>query len=425
MMRLGALLATSGLTSVAKTVFAEAALRHPQQAPAHTALANVLLDLGDGESAQRAFETALEVDSTHQEAHRGLAIMLERAGDPLAARPHWQMGFPDGSIAVAPYRGAADPVRLLVLCSAIGGNIPLQNILDDRVFETATLVAESYAPSMRLPRHDVVFNAIGDADRSSRALAIAHDVLAGARAPVVNLPARVRATGRVAVAEHLRGLEGVVVPRIRAFPRATLESAEARSELAANGFAWPLLLRSPGFHTGEHFVRIEGPESLAEAVASLPGDELLAISFLDTRRPDGTVRKYRVMFIDGAAYPLHLAISTDWKVHYFSAAMTENAAYRDEERAFLEAMPEVLGPTALAALERIRIALDLDYGGVDFALDAVGRIAVFETNATMVILTPDPGEHWTYRRKPIQRAIEATRAMLIRRARHYRHESSS
>jgi glutathione synthase/RimK-type ligase-like ATP-grasp enzyme len=424
MMRLGALLATSGLPAIAKTVFAEAALRHPQQAAAHTALANVLLDLGDGEGARRAFGTALEVDSIHHEAHRGLAIVLERAGDPFAAEPHWRMGFPDGSIAVAPYRGAADPVRLLVVCSAIGGNIPLQNILDDRVFETATLVAESYAPSMTLPRHDVVFNAIGDADRCSRALAIAQGVLAGARAPVVNLPARVRVSGRVAIAERFRDLEGVVVPRIVAVPRATLESGAGSAALAGHGFGWPVLLRSPGFHTGEHFALVAGPERLAEIVASLPGEELLAISYLDTRRADGTVRKYRVMFIDGRPYPLHLAISTDWKVHYFTAGMAENAAYREEERGFLEAMPAVLGPAALATLERIRAALGLDYGGVDFALDAEGRIVVFETNATMVILAPDSGEHWTYRRKPIQRAIEATRAMLTRRAREHRHESS-
>ena len=30
--------------------------------------------------------------------------------------------------------------------------------------------------------------------------------------------------------------------------------------------------------------------------------------------------KYRVMFIDGVCHPLHLAISRDWKVHYFTAA---------------------------------------------------------------------------------------------------------
>ena len=57
-------------------------------------------------------------------------------------------------------------------------------------------------------------------------------------------------------------------------------------------------------------------------------------------------RKYRVMFIGGAVYPLHLAISDDWKVHYFTAAMAANQAFRDEEQRFLEDMPSVLGERA-------------------------------------------------------------------------------
>ena len=57
--------------------------------------------------------------------------------------------------------------------------------------------------------------------------------------------------------------------------------------------------------------------------------------------PDGMARKYRVMFIGGVAYPLHLAISADWKVHYFTAAMAADPAFRAEERRFLDDMPAV------------------------------------------------------------------------------------
>jgi hypothetical protein len=423
MMRLGTLFAMNRQGELAQTVFAEAVLRHPDQAPAHTALGNVLLDKGDLAGAQHAFETALQIDSVHHEAHRGLAIMLERAGQPDAAAPHWRKGFPDGSIAVAPYRGANAPVRLLVLCSAIGGNIPLQHVLDDRIFATATLVAESYAHEMTLPPHEVVFNAVGDADRSGRALGIVKQIVPRLSAPVVNPPEHIDASGRVAVAERLRAVPGIVTPRIVAFSRAQLTNGEVEATLAAQGFSWPLLLRSPGFHTGEHFTLVDGPERLAATIAELPGEELLALSYLDTRRADGTFRKYRVMFIDGTAYPLHLAIASHWKVHYFSAAMADEQRYRDEERAFLEDMTGVLGSAAIAALDRIRETLALDYGGIDFALDAQGRIAVFESNATMVILTPDADDRWNYRRKPIQRVLEATRAMLVRRAREYRRQT--
>lgn len=175
---------------------------------------------------------------------------------------------------------------------------------------------------------------------------------------------------------------------------------------------FPLLLRAPGFHTGRHFLRVERQEDLAPAVTALPGEELLVIEYLDARGPDGMARKYRVMIIDDVAYPLHLAISADWKVHYFTADMAANAAYRAEEQRFVDDMPAVLGPRAMTALQGIGETLGLDYAGVDFALSADNSLLLFEANATMVINLPDCDPIWDYRRAPIERALAAVRQML-------------
>ena len=61
--------------------------------------------------------------------------------------------------------------------------------------------------------------------------------------------------------------------------------------------------------------------------------------------------------------------------------MADHAKHRAEDEAFLEDMPSVLGPLAMKALERIQSMLDLDYGGIDFGLNAAGEILVFEANA--------------------------------------------
>ena len=98
-------------------------------------------------------------------------------------------------------------------------------------------------------------------------------------------------------------------------------------------------------------------DGLDEAAASLPGSDPLAIEYLDARGADGMARKYRVMFIDGAVYPLHLAISADWKVHYFTAAMAAEPTFRAEEERFLCNMPAVLGERGMAALASIQAAL--------------------------------------------------------------------
>jgi glutathione synthase/RimK-type ligase-like ATP-grasp enzyme len=121
------------------------------------------------------------------------------------------------------------------------------------------------------------------------------------------------------------------------------------------------------------------------------------------------------MFIDSVPYPLHLAISDDWKVHYFTAAMAANAGYREEERRFLEDMPAVLGERAMAALAGIAAALGLDYAGVDFALAPDGSVLLFEANATMVIHPPDPDPIWDNRRPAVDTVLRAVKQMLARR----------
>jgi hypothetical protein len=155
---------------------------------------------------------------------------------------------------------------------------------------------------------------------------------------------------------------------------------------------------------------------LAAAVACLPGDALLAIEPLDARGADGRCRKYRAMIIGGALYPLHLAISPDWEVHYFSAAMADCAAARAEEAAFLADMPGVLGARAMAALAEAARRLGLDYGGVDFGLSPRGEALLFEANAGMVIQPPAAGPIWDYRRGPIAHALHAAQALLLERA---------
>jgi hypothetical protein len=150
-------------------------------------------------------------------------------------------------------------------------------------------------------------------------------------------------------------------------------------------------------------------------LAALPGNDLLAIQYLEARGPDGMARKYRVMFINGALYPLHPAISADWKVHYFTAAMATNAAFREEERRFLEDMPAVLGQRAMAALTGIGAALGLDYAGVDFALANDGSVLLFEANAAMAVIPPGPEPIWDYRCGAVEAVSRAVTRMLAQR----------
>jgi hypothetical protein len=122
------------------------------------------------------------------------------------------------------------------------------------------------------------------------------------------------------------------------------------------------------------------------------------------------------MFIDGVAYPLHLAISREWKVHYFTSDMAERADHRAEEAAFLADMTATLGERAVAALARINDALGLDYGGIDFGVSRSGEILLFEANATMVVIPPTDDPRWAHRRLAVTRILDAVVAMVMKRA---------
>jgi hypothetical protein len=413
---LGQLLALAGEDGLALEVFSEAVTQHPADAMSRVNLANLLIKKQDFGRARAHLEEALAIDSNFRLAHAGMAFVLPRLGEAELAVRHGGIAFEGRCMAAATYRGEGPPISVLELISTRGGNVRIQNFLSDRIFQRHLVAAEFYTPSMKLPLHTLVVNAIGDADVAAPALAGASALLANTRAPVINQPTSVLATGRVSISQRLAQLPGVITASAAMLERQVLTSSDAVARLTDLGLAFPLLLRSPGFHGGEHFLRVEAPEELAAAVEALPGFELLGMKYLDARGADGKYRKYRVMMIDGELYPLHCAVSHRWKIHFFSAEMEDSPEHRAEDAAFLADMPAVLGTRVMGSLEAICSILDLDYGGIDFGLDRQGNLLLFEANATMVILPPGADAKWDYRRPAVARVCQAMHTMLISKA---------
>jgi hypothetical protein len=396
---LGALAHGGGFVSAARDAYRQAVHFHPGSKVAHVGYAYLLTEAGDLGTARFHYQAALVIDPDLPEAHQGLARILTEIGEN--ADEHWRKGFEHRAVVRRRYRGTATGIPLLLLVAAVGGNVATQHWLDNRIFAVTAIYADFFDTAGPLPGHALIVNVIGDPDLCVTALANAERIVAGSAASVINPPAMVRATGRESNARRLAQIPGVITPRITTLSQ-------------ASQLRFPLLLRAPGYHTGQHFLRVVAPGDLAEAAASLPSPDPLAIEYLDARGRDGMARKYRVMFIGGALFPLHLAISDDWKVHYFTAAMANNADFRAEERRFLDDMPAVLGDRAMTALSRIQAMLGLDYAGIDFALTDDGSVLLFEANATMVINPPDPSPMWDYRRRALTDALFAAQRLLAR-----------
>jgi tetratricopeptide (TPR) repeat protein/glutathione synthase/RimK-type ligase-like ATP-grasp enzyme len=408
----GTLLTNMGAIDAACRVYSEAILHHPDHPMARVNLANLLLRANKHVEAREHYETVLRIDPDYAEAHQGLGAVLSDIGDRAGALRHFQKGFRGHAISSLPYRGTRPPVTVLQLVSSGGGNIPTAALLDDCVFQTSVVVADYLDPSAVLPPHQLIFNAVGDADLCAPALQAAARLTARTDVPVINDPRAVMKTGRIDNARRLGAVPGVIAPRTTAIARDILAGPDGVATLANHQFAFPLLLRSPGYHTGRNFIIVEQAAKLSAAAAGLPGDDLLVIEYLDARGADGNARKYRVMMIGGQIYPLHLAISGKWKVHYFTSDMADKPDHRREEARFLADMPAALGAKAMAALEEIQDVLGLDYSGIDFGLGPDGDLLLFEANATMVIAPVDPDERWAYRRTAISTIIDAVVAML-------------
>jgi glutathione synthase/RimK-type ligase-like ATP-grasp enzyme len=375
MIGLGALLGRVGMLSDARVVLMEALERHPNE----------------------------------PRAHRELVVVCAALGDQDAADEHSRREYTLRPMSVIPCIGEGPPLRLLLIAAGDAINTRTARLRDPRLFETTVVAAEFLPSDVDLPPHDVVFNAIGDADRSEAALAAAERVIARSDRPVINPPSIVRRSGRVENALRLGALPGVVTARTLRVARSGADGKALAQELGL-----PLLLRVPGRHTGELFERIDDVTTFDAVLADLPGDEVLAMSFLDARDALGRYRKYRMMIVDGLLYPLHAAVGARWKLHFFSG--THGDAEREIDRAFLSDPAAAIGEPAMAALRAIAELLGLDYGGIDFAIDAAGRVLVFEANAMMVIPEADPDPRFAYRTVALDTVALAGMQMIVKRA---------
>jgi tetratricopeptide (TPR) repeat protein len=401
---LGTLLFNAGYRSAARLTYREALKHHPNDQRSLVNLGNALLESNELVESRQLYERAIELDPDSAQAHQGLSHVLGRLGEDALAEQHRRRGFELMPVVVSYYRGAGMPISVLLLSSAYRGNIPVDDPLDDHTFMIVKLFTEYYDPEFPLPPHDVVFNGIGDADRCHDALVAAQKLLEANGARAINAPMNVLGTGRAAMAQRLQGIDGLIVPHIEEIDRTELDRVQR----------FPVLVRPPGYHTGEFFEMARDRNELDRVVASLPGDRLLAIELLDARGHDGMYRKYRFLAIGGILYPVHLARSSLWKVHYFSADQVRTPDAVAEEAAFLTNPRAAIGERAMRAIEAAAARINLDYFGIDFALDALGNALLFEANATMRAVVPSADEPSVARRNAALAANAAFRDLVLR-----------
>jgi Flp pilus assembly protein TadD len=410
-LQLGDLLKGQGQPAEAVRHYERAVALKPDSIEALTRLGMLHAEANRSLEAIKWYQWALAVVPDDEEAHFNLAAMLECEARLAEAQIHRRRAQRPMPLIV---ETAPEPRRTVLIPWAAGtGNVPIDTLMPRATTTRIKWIVEcaTDAQEAELPPHDVVFNAIGNAEIAAFSLERMLRFCQGRT--VLNHPERVMATRRDLLPDLLAGLPDVLVPRIIHVRRDEIPEDGLAARLAETGLPFPLIVRPVSCQGGKGAQRVNTEAQLAEALAS-DADGFYIIAFHDSTGPDGYFRKYRMIFVDGRPYPYHLAISQNWLVHYQTANMLEAPWKREEERRFLEAPVETLGPRAYAAIEAIGHRLGLDYAGIDFAVIGDGTILVFEANATMLVHLQDAPELFPAKHAAVPKIFRAFEALLDR-----------
>lgn len=310
--------------------------------------------------------------------------------------------------------------RLLMLMvqGDLSANTPLDCLLENSDIDLDYYYVLPNTPLIAaIPEHDAVIVCIGESDENRDILNSLQQALAHWPKPVINAPQYIPATGRDAASVLLQDIPGLLIPLTLYAPRTTLQDiAEGQagiSELLGQ-CDFPFIVRPVDSQAGRDLDKINRPEDMASYLAKVNRAEFFLSRFVDYSGKDGLFRKIRIALIDGEAFACHMAVSSNWMVHYVNANMYEDAQKRHEEICFMEHFAD-FAYRHQSALEVVHQRTKLDYLCIDCAETRDGQLLVFEIDHAMVVHAMDPEHMFSYKQLHMQKVKNAFRDFLFRK----------
>ncbi len=305
-----------------------------------------------------------------------------------------------------------DPFRLLAL-AAPGDfmmNTPLEFLLEETNVSLDILyLRQGESFPHELPECDAVFVAVAESDANQPILeAIAQASQSIAR-PLVNDAKKIARLTRDGAWSLLQDAAGVVYP-----PNWRVARGRLADFALPRGWRYPIIARPVGSHAGNDLHKLDDDAGLDDYLKAQPAQEFYIAPFVDYSNEDGLFRKYRIALVDGAAFPVHMAISKNWMVHYLNADMFDNASHRAEEKQFMNRFDEDFGRRHARALKSVVERTGLDYLLLDCAETSGGELLIFETGTAMIVHSLDPIEIFPYKPAHMGRLFSGFTRMLHR-----------
>ena len=310
-------------------------------------------------------------------------------------------------------------LRLLMLMAPgdLAANTPLDCLLENSDIDLDLYYVSPGVPlAQPVPEHDVLMVAMSESDENRDLLASLEQALAGWPKPVINAPQNIPATGRSVASELLQNAPGLIIPPTLNADRPALQAiaaGEARLPDLFEDCDFPVILRPVGSHAGRDLARIDGPEDIAAYLSKVDGAEFFLSRFIDYSSQDGLFRKFRVALIEGAAFACHMAVSSNWMIHYVNAGMYEDAHKRAEEASFMAHFDD-FAQRHRSALDAIYTRTKLDYLCIDCAETPDGQLLIFEIDHAMVVHAMDQEHLFPYKQTHMLKVSNAFRDFLFR-----------
>jgi glutathione synthase/RimK-type ligase-like ATP-grasp enzyme len=352
----------------------------------------------------------LAADPRDAAALMDLATLTQLAGDrdgglalqreALRLQPLYQRPAPASGLRLLAFMAGGDFMA----------NTPVDFLLEGSgVTLTMLYIAPGAASPAAIPDHDVALVAVGESDDNRIVLEALEPVVRAWPTPVLNDPARIAQLSRDGAYALLNSAPGLVVPPTVRIERAALAATPA----AVAGLSYPVIVRPIASHAGQGLAKLDGPAAAQQYLDDNRDAELYVAPFVDYSGADGLFRKYRIAFVAGRPYPVHMAISEHWIVHYLSAGMDDRADRRAEEARFMSDFDGDFARRHAAPLRALAERTGLDYFAIDCGETKDGALLLFEADVAMIVHAMDPPEKYPYK-QPAMRKLFAAFADLLR-----------
>ncbi len=316
---------------------------------------------------------------------------------------------------------AQSPARLRLLLLVTSGNLqvntPLECLLEHSDVELIFHYVTDGQPSLAsLPAHDALFVAICESDGHRALLQALELELRGWPVPVINAPQYIPRTGRHAASALLQNVPGLLVPATLRVTRTDLLAlSSGRVHLASLqlGHDYPVIVRPIASQAGKDLCKIDGVDAMAHYLATVQEPEYYLAPFVDYSDAQGQFKKIRIALVDGQAFVCHMAVSSNWMVHYLNAGMYEHADKRLQEAAFMDQFVEFV-ERHRHAIGEIARRMQLDYLVLDCAETATGDLLLFEIDHGGVVHNMDLPSLFPYKCRHMHAVQSAFRDYLVR-----------